>query len=331
MTLLLLARQDIDANSTDERFRTPLDIAAMKGHLPLVKILLASSKVSANELYGNINSTILNSASELKTYSDEMLNLLIPYVSQEVVNQSLFNTSTWGLTYSRLISFLVSRGVTDINASDTNGRNLFRLASARSSWGAVKMLIQHPRTDLSSIDIPDDYGDTLLSRAAAANEVDVVKIVLATGKVDPNRPDILGYTPLSKAIENNKKEIINALLKTGKMELNARNNRRETMLGSAIRKGRTKELGRLLKIDGVDMSAVDASGKSALELAKGLYEEVNDVDSVIERKAAISPTTNTPGFRPQENFVTPRLSAPAKKLPRSDIHKTQNPQRQFIN
>jgi ankyrin repeat protein len=81
---------------------------------------------------------------------------------------------------------------------------------------AANALLKHAQ----SLDLKDNYGRTPLSWAAENGHETVVKLLLATGKVDVDLKDIHGRTPLSWAAGNGHEAVITSLLATSKADVN---------------------------------------------------------------------------------------------------------------
>jgi ankyrin repeat protein len=69
----------------------------------------------------------------------------------------------------------------------------------------------------------DRDGRTPLSRAAETGHEAVVKLLLATGKVDVDSKDKYGQTPLSWVTGNGHEAVVKLLLATGKVDVDSKN------------------------------------------------------------------------------------------------------------
>ncbi|KAK5108065.1 hypothetical protein LTR62_008839 [Meristemomyces frigidus] len=76
--------------------------------------------------------------------------------------------------------------------------------------------------DTSVVDVKDKKGRTPLWLAAENGHEAIVKILLETGKVNPDSKDKTGRTPLLCAVLRRNKAIVEMLLKTGKVDLGAK-------------------------------------------------------------------------------------------------------------
>ncbi|KAM6187525.1 ankyrin repeat domain-containing protein 31 [Sarcoramphus papa] len=117
---------------------------------------------------------------------------------------------------------------------------------------------------LSTINKRNIYGETLLHRAVAQENVDLVRnIIKASGNV--NVQDYAGWTALHKASVKGCYGIANELLKAG-ADVNARGNEQITPLQDAVKEGHY-EMAELLLWYGADPLLKNELGRCALEEA----------------------------------------------------------------
>ncbi|KAK1999116.1 hypothetical protein LX36DRAFT_633060 [Colletotrichum falcatum] len=103
--------------------------------------------------------------------------------------------------------------------------------------GVVKILLATEKVDVDSI---DNNGWTPLSCAAENGHEGVVKMLLATGKVDVNYRDDYGQTPLFSAAGNGHVEVVELLCNQHTIDVNLKDNIGFTPLEWAIQKGHTE-------------------------------------------------------------------------------------------
>lgn len=103
----------------------------------------------------------------------------------------------------------------DVTAFDNFGRTpLFRAAS-KGSEEVVKVLLATRRVDADS---KDRFDCTPLTGAASYGHEAVVRLLLATGKVDMDSRDSSGWTPLSGAASAGHEAVVRPLLVTSGVE-----------------------------------------------------------------------------------------------------------------
>ncbi|KAM9367317.1 ankyrin repeat domain-containing protein 31 [Phaethornis superciliosus] len=138
------------------------------------------------------------------------------------------------------------------------------------------------------------YGETLLHRAVAHQDVDLVqKIIKVGGKV--NIQDYAGWTALHIASLNGCYDIANALLKAG-ADVNARGNEQVTPLQDAVKEGHY-EMAELLLWYGADPLLKNEMGRSALEEASN-----SSMRKLLNSYTAKSGTDSVPGGDDSKNM-----------------------------
>jgi ankyrin repeat protein len=83
----------------------------------------------------------------------------------------------------------------------------------------VIIVLHKTRHDLN---VQDSYSQTPLWWAATNGHAAVVRLLLATGKVNVDSKDSLDQTPLSQAAANGHEAVVKLLLNTGKVDVNSR-------------------------------------------------------------------------------------------------------------
>jgi Ankyrin repeats (3 copies) len=94
----------------------------------------------------------------------------------------------------------------------------------------LKLLLATGKVD---VDSKDTYGRTPLSWAAGCGHEAVVTLLLATGKVDVDSKDTYGQTPLSWAAERGHEAVVTLLLATGKVDVDSKDTDGRTPLSWA--------------------------------------------------------------------------------------------------
>lgn len=121
--------------------------------------------------------------------------------------------------YARLVELLLQ--VDGINP----GKHLLGIAAARGHVNIVKLLLDHPGTD---INFADREGRTALIRAS---KLEMVKLLLEQEGIDINRQDRKGHTALSRAVhysgkwytcEHRSLEVAKLLLERDDIDVNLR-------------------------------------------------------------------------------------------------------------
>ena len=236
MILSFLSREDVDANQFDHYGRTPIGLAADRGTIEVMKILLKSGKVDVNKMMKSTYRSILNFASN----SVDKIELLIPHVTLEVMLHAVFDIQSGQQNALKLLKTLLRSGKINVNTyyDYENKVTLLQIAICREMWTVVDYLIRHPQVDLNRSDSDDD---TALSNLLKKGSFSLAKSLLAIGHVNPNSFNRKNQTPLIIAARCGHETIVNALLDHAKIDLRTRSRKNETMLDIAIREGNTAE------------------------------------------------------------------------------------------
>ncbi|RDW61820.1 ankyrin repeat domain-containing protein [Aspergillus mulundensis] len=109
----------------------------------------------------------------------------------------------------------------------------------------------------------DADGDTVHPNTKAAEYLAIVKLLLSTRAIQPDRRTQRGETPLALAAAAGAEDIVEELLGTGKVNANSSDKFGQSALMAAARSGHVRIVTRLLD-EGVDPDARSSSGDSAL-------------------------------------------------------------------
>ncbi|KAK1545654.1 hypothetical protein CPAR01_03156 [Colletotrichum paranaense] len=197
-------------------------------------------------------------------------------------------------------------------AQDSNGNKPFANAAKYGHVDVVKFLLKYrrvdPDTQISALGIQggiNQYGfyyydlpehaasQTPISLAAEHGHLDVVNVLLESGKVRSDSRDDHGRTPLSHAARHGHLDVVNVLLESGKVRPDSQDNYGRTSLSHAAGARYLDAAEKLLKIDRVDINSRDAGGITPLAYAArhGNYAVVKtflDTGNVDERSKMLS-------------------------------------------
>ncbi|KAI1042022.1 hypothetical protein LB505_012173 [Fusarium chuoi] len=175
---LLVARDDVDPNSTDGLYgETPLSWAAKNGHAGVVKLLLDNQGILADCVHEN-HQTPLSFAAE---------------------NGHL-----------EVVRLLISRHDVDPNSTSWRVGTPLACAAQKGHTAVVKLLLEKPGV---LADFADDTGRTPLSLAAENGHEAVVRLLLALDTVDADRQgSSYRSTPLDYAVEGGHEAVVKLLL-----------------------------------------------------------------------------------------------------------------------
>ncbi|XP_078236856.1 ankyrin repeat domain-containing protein 6 isoform X9 [Pogona vitticeps] len=185
--------------------RTPLHLAAYKGHLPVVQILLKAN--CDVDLQDDGDQTALHRAAVVG--NTDIISALIregcALDRQDKDGNTALHEASWH-GFSQSAKLLVKAGA-NVLARNKAGNTSLHLACQNSHSESVRVLLLGG----SRADIKNNAGDTALHVAAALNHKKVIKLLLEAG-ADATVVNNAGQTPLEVAREHNNPEV--ALLLT---------------------------------------------------------------------------------------------------------------------
>ena len=139
-----------------------------------------------------------------------------------------------------------------------------------ASDGAVGTIRQILATEGNDPDVKDSSNRTALSYAST---VEVVELLLATGKVDPESRDFDGCTPLGHAAADGRDEVVTRLIATGRVYPDSPSHFGKTPLFTAVLFERSETIRILLETGEVDPYYRAFDGQSPLDVAVKLASE----------------------------------------------------------
>jgi ankyrin repeat protein len=153
----------------------------------------------------------------------------------------------------------------DINAKDAWGNCLLTLAAVAGHLSLVKLILDPPYNANMNVETKDCW--TALSLAAREGHSEVVKMLLEKDGVDMNKANSRGYTPLSLAARSGHTEIVKLLLEKDGVDVNKADSFGGTALSFAARGGHSEIVKLLLEKDGVDVNKANSQGSTPLSFA----------------------------------------------------------------
>lgn len=252
---MMLSVDGVDPNMRDNSMRTPLSVAVQSGHYNIAKILLATPGVEF-DAKENSGETPLCRAAENGDIA--------------------------------LVKDILATGAVEVDSKDSSGFTPLCSAAASGHEKIVSLLItEGANPDHRTLD-----RGTPLTYAAFFGAAKVVKVLLETGRVDPNAGDYCGRTPLiqaarsgrflgrsddfvrTRAYEEETEKIIVPLLKGETIAVPIVND--ETFELDAMQDTSTRQaswvMEQLLALEEVDPNERDSSGRTALSHAAEMHE-----------------------------------------------------------
>jgi len=172
---LLVEKGRADVELNDRQGRSPLSLAAERGHIYTVNLLINQGSIIDSK--------------------DELGRSPLSYAAENG------NAS--------VVELLVQRGA-DVNLKDRHGRSPLSLAAQKGHWEVVEQILNYG----AYIDREDDHEQTALYVASARGSETVVELLLDKGaKVDVKNRD--GETALLAAVKYGHRAVVNMLLAKG--------------------------------------------------------------------------------------------------------------------
>ena len=184
---------------------TPLYLASEKGHLDVVKELIAH-RADINK-GTDVGDTPLSAASlngHVKVVNELLDNKASVDQADNKDGSTPLHLASW-YDHVDIVRALVEEGA-DVNIKDGYGDTPLHIASSQGFLDVVKALFQGG----ANINQRNNEGDTPLSRAAHAGRVEVVKYLMEMG-ADINLADNDNARPIDLAAEENHINVVNLL------------------------------------------------------------------------------------------------------------------------
>lgn len=234
-----LLRLNFDVECIDDRKRTPLQIAAMRGRLGVIKLLVDkwNADLSSRDRNGQ---TPLHHAAFNGHW--ESVQVILGYIA----SKSEFNTTGIQLVNTgSLPEDVLSRLLDQLNLKDpnihgpTSKKGLLHAAAQKGQCEMIAELLSHKKIDINAI---YGYGRTALMLAVERKHIKVARILLQHPQIDVNVADGYGQTALMLAVRRKHIEIARLLLQHPQIDVNLKTARE----GTALSLARSQEMVHLL-------------------------------------------------------------------------------------
>ncbi|KAF0684812.1 hypothetical protein As57867_023162, partial [Aphanomyces stellatus] len=275
---LLLERPDIhDINLGDNLGRSALHESCMEGHESVVTFLLAQSGCDINAKDGELSTPLMLAAWKGRL---EIVQLLLERPDLHNINlgdnlgrSALHESCMEG--HESVVTFLLAQSGCDINAKDENRNTPLMLAAWKGRLEIVQLLLERP--DIHDINLGGNLGRSALHESCMEGHESVVTFLLAQSGCDINANDGELSTPLMLAAWKGRLEIVQLLLERPDLhDINLGGNLGRSALHLACKEGHESVVTFLLAQSGCDINAKDENRNTPLMLAawKGRLEIV---------------------------------------------------------
>ncbi|CAN9253185.1 unnamed protein product [Alternaria alternata] len=169
-----------------------------------------------------------------------------------------------------IVELLLNTGKVDVNAQDGHGESAIMMAAKQGREDIVELLLKCEGIDVNA---QDANGDTTLMQTThfmpsdSRPPIGVAKLLLDTGKADPNLHSKVGETALTYAAGCGYVDYVELLLASGSYP-DWKNEMGETALMKAAKHGHANVVELLVHNRDIDLNATDLRGKTARMLAK---------------------------------------------------------------
>jgi ankyrin repeat protein len=285
----LLAGIPIDTKTTNKGGKTPLYLAAEKGHIHICQYLLERGTDVNFQGDRGLKRTALHVAALADDLELTHLLLSQPNTTPQLKAKDFFTAAGSAAKNgcNKALSIFISRGLASQPSQDAAGRTCLSIAMDFGNLETAELLIND-----ASLDLNEDYerkyqSELPLHIAARTGAVEILKLLLSSGRVDVNKADLSGQRALHQACKKGRYSIVELLLPVIDGH-NARDNSGTTPFQYAAKKEHWAVVKLLLESGKVDADSKDDDGRTLLlwatqnrhaEVAKLLLEKGADPNS----------------------------------------------------
>lgn len=300
---LLVKAPKVDVNIANDSGKTALYVAASKGHEKIVDLLLNAPNVEVTS--GDHSCTPLHKAAKHGHATIVEMILQRSKVDVNVLNdgakQSPLYLATMG-SHENVVDLLLKQPNVKPSLGDVRGNTPLHVAAEAGNEVIFEKLLQAPEVDVNSA---NEAKMTALHYAAKNKHVNLVKKLLADPNANPCvKGDRRDDTPLHTAARVGAVDIVQVLLRTGKVKVNVTNSYNYTAIHCATHEGHLNVIDELLNAPDVDPCMRDLDDDTPLHLA-ARYGHKNIVQRLMgssyEDLNIVNKTNQTPLHRAAEH------------------------------
>lgn len=263
-----LLRNDAQTDVQDSSGATPLHEAVRYGHTEIASLLLqAKADPNAKDNLGKTPLLLIIPENQREQLYPLLISQGADVSIKDMYGDTVMHTATMTKVSADILRQLVAAGA-DINARNKEGVTPLAIAIKDN----VMEHIQFYADNNADIHIKDTKGQTPLTMALQSDDA-VLEIIVSKNNVTSHDSD--GNTPLNVAIINNASLLKIQYILSLSEDVNARNADGNTALYLAVLKNRRK-LGEMLLAKNADIFATNTKNRSPLSLALNAGGSVMD-------------------------------------------------------
>ena len=249
----------MDLHAQDKYGFTALNVAALEGHVEIVRILVEQWVTEAGPDAQDADGTTILMYAAFGGDVEVVRSLLENGAGLHAQNndgRTVLMHAAWG-GHVEVVRLLLDNGA-DLHAQEASGRTILMWAAFGGDVEVVRLLLENDGTDLHA---QDDNGTTVLMYAAFGGDIEFVQLLLDNG-ADLHSRNNNGRMVLMWAARGGDVEVVRLLLDNG-ADLHAQEASGRTALMDAAQRGHI-EVVRLLLDNGADLHARNNNGRTAL-------------------------------------------------------------------
>lgn len=261
---LILKNKRCDVNLKSADGFTALHFAVQQNSIKCAECILENKNTNVNMLDACQQVTPLMLALSLKHF--EIASLLISHSNTNINTTRIDGYSALHLACisgnRKAVKLLLSRPDVDINLKSANAVTPIWLASYENHPAIVKLLIKNPSVDLDTFDTSQELSP--LHVACMKGNLEIVKLLIETERVNVNIENEEKETPLFLAIRNRHIEVVECLCSIPQIDINHKILGGETALFEACWSGFDDIVDVLLKTPNIDVNLSRNDGSTPL-------------------------------------------------------------------
>ncbi|XP_071111901.1 serine/threonine-protein phosphatase 6 regulatory ankyrin repeat subunit B-like [Haliotis cracherodii] len=207
----LLVTQGADVSLVDDDGNNVLHVACLEGHVDIVKYVL-SQKVADINSRGQYGSTPLMMAAEkgLRQVFDLLVGEEADVSLVDDNRDNILHVTCLG-GHVDMVKYVLSQKVADIHSRGNYGRTPLMMAAEKGHRQVFDLLV----TQGADVTLVDDDGDTILHVASLGGHAEMVKYVLSQKFADINSRGQYGRTPMMMAAEKGHRQVFDFFMTQG--------------------------------------------------------------------------------------------------------------------